>query len=97
MLINKNKFINTFEGSKEKSRCKKENPLCCNIPWCKYCHLNPKILPLNERIRISKIMEHKFKKMKTCNNSRCLNLCHAFRKFSFRKNAFRKCISKKGI
>ena len=33
---------------------------------------NPRILPLEERIQISKKMEHKFKRYKTCNNNSCL-------------------------
>ena len=37
----------------------------CNIAWCKFCHHNPKILSTDEKIQISKKMEHKFKRSKS--------------------------------
>ena len=44
----------------------------CNIAWCKFCHHNPRILSTEEKIQISKKMEHKFKRFKICKNHNCL-------------------------
>ena len=67
------KITNLSNGKKPKYS-KYENPKKkeCTIPWCKKCHFNPRILPIEERIQISKKMEYKFKRYKTCNNNSCL-------------------------
>lgn len=67
------KITNLSNGKKPKYS-KYENPQKkeCTIPWCKKCHVNPRILSIEERIQISKKMEHKFKRYKTCNNNSCL-------------------------
>ena len=50
LIMKENEQLNNLQkGNDEKEAFKESNYIKCNIPWCRYCHLNPKILPLEER------------------------------------------------
>ena len=77
------KITNLSNGKKPKySKYENLQKKECTIPWCKKCHFNPRILPIEERIQISKKMEHKFKRYKTCNNNSCLYFLKTIQKLN---------------
>ena len=71
IIKSQNDKINNLSSRKKPKYTKSEIPQKKRIiiPWCKKCHFNPRILPLEERIQISKKKEYRFKRYKTCNNN----------------------------